>query len=220
MKDSIPRDEGEAAKSKGKIIERVESASRSSRINPDDTSFEGKKLPLEFPKRKNSGEKVIPKYSIEQLNNAYDRINDNSSKRSNQISMRSEDSKIEDLIYPEKEIVESRYKLSEDELSEYGEFRKVHSMPPIQVKKVIIEDDNSISPVKETLPTHGDRLFKRFLENIKTETDTKNKRKKVQKKKSKESDIIDLFKSLQKKDVIDENKNEEVILKLDQNKNK
>ncbi|GBD86595.1 hypothetical protein BMS3Abin03_00516 [bacterium BMS3Abin03] len=220
LKDPIGMGGESSLISKDNIIERVEGASRMARITADDTMFEGKKLPLEFPKRENPDEKVIPKSSIEQLNNVDDRTSNTSSERSNQISMRGKEIKIEDLIYPEKEIVESRYKLSEDELSEYGEFRKVHSMPPIQIRKVQIEDDNSITVVEETIPTQGDKLFKRFLDNIKDESDTKTRRKKKRKKKSKESDIIDLFKYIQKKDVIADNKKEEIILKLDQNKKK
>ena len=76
-----------------------------------------------------------------------------------------------------------------------NEFQKVQRSNPVTIRKVEINENDSQSQVElETSKNNKDDLFSNFLNNLQNESISKVKRKT---KSYKESDIIQMFKSLQ-----------------------
>ncbi len=88
-----------------------------------------------------------------------------------------------------------RLHFSSGEMNKEEEFQKVQSSAPVTIRRVEINEDGSQTQVKtETPKNHKDDLFSNFLNNLQSESISKVKKKK---KRYKESDIIQMFKSLQ-----------------------
>jgi len=82
------------------------------------------------------------------------------------------------------------------------EFKKIHSFSPIVIKKVGLEgEEESIIPQSEPESGTKEELFTGFVNSLQIESISKSKKQ----RKRKETDLLYLFKSLQKK----ENKEEE-----------
>jgi len=89
---------------------------------------------------------------------------------------------------------ELRLKFSDGEINKEGEFKKVQSSASVNIRKVVINEDGSQTQVEmEKSKNHKDDLFSNFLNNLQSESKSKIKKKK---KKYKESDIIQMFKSV------------------------
>jgi len=84
---------------------------------------------------------------------------------------------------------------SDGEMNKEEEFQKVQSPTPVTIRKVEINENGSQTQVELVTPkNHKDDLFSNFLNNLQSESISKIKKKK---KRYKESDIIQMFKSLQ-----------------------
>jgi hypothetical protein len=90
---------------------------------------------------------------------------------------------------------ELRLKFSDSEINKEEKFQKVQSSAPVTIRRVEINENGSQSlvEVKES-KNHKDDLFSNFLNNLQSESISKVKKKK---KRFKESDIIQMFKSVQ-----------------------
>jgi len=93
----------------------------------------------------------------------------------------------------------NRYeRVAEGEMTKEEGFQKVKSSNPVTIRKVEINENDSQSQVElETSKNNKDDLFSNFLNNLQNESISKVKRKT---KSYKESDIIQMFKSLQSGD--------------------
>ena len=88
-----------------------------------------------------------------------------------------------------------RLNFSDGEINKEEEFQKVQSSTPVTIRKVEINENGSQTHVELEAPkNHKDDLFSNFLNNLQSESISKVKKKK---KRYKESDIIQMFKSLQ-----------------------
>jgi hypothetical protein len=88
-----------------------------------------------------------------------------------------------------------RLNFSDDELNKEDKFQKVQSSSPVTIRRVEINEDGSQSQVEmKKSKNHKDDLFSNFLNNLQSESISKIKDKK---KRYKESDIIQMFKSVQ-----------------------
>jgi hypothetical protein len=88
-----------------------------------------------------------------------------------------------------------RLNISETKESIKSDFKKIQSLPPISVRKVHINEDGSQTKIEPETPVkQSDNLFSNFLINLQNESVSKAKKK----NRHKESDIIQMFKSLQK----------------------
>jgi hypothetical protein len=89
---------------------------------------------------------------------------------------------------------ELRAKSSDSENDKDVEFKKIQSSASVNISKAVINEDGSQSPVDiEKTKNHKDDLFSNFLNNLQSESKSKIKKKK---KRYKESDIIQMFKSI------------------------
>ncbi len=105
---------------------------------------------------------------------------------------------------------------SDGEMNKEEEFQKVQSSTPVTIRRVEINENGSQKQVEMEAPkNHKDDLFSNFLNNLQSESTSKVKKKK---KRYKESDIIQMFKSVQ---IANSNKdgdqNSNIILKADKN---
>jgi len=106
----------------------------------------------------------------------------------------------------------NRYeRVAEGEMTKEEGFQKVQSSNPVTIRKVEINENNSQTQVKlETSKNNKDDLFSNFLNNLQNESISKIKKKT---KSYKESDIIQMFKSLQSgKSNQDSDQNSNIIL--------
>jgi len=90
---------------------------------------------------------------------------------------------------------ELRLNFLDSEMNKVEEFQKVKSSAPVTIRRVKINEDGSQSQVEmKKSKNHKDDLFSNFLNNLQSESTSKVKKKK---KRFKESDIIQMFKSVQ-----------------------
>jgi hypothetical protein len=90
---------------------------------------------------------------------------------------------------------ELRFNFSDSEMYKEEKFKKVKSSEPILIRKVEIDEKGSQRQVEmKKSKNHKDDLFSNFLNNLQSESISKIKKKK---KRYKESDIIQMFKSVQ-----------------------
>jgi len=88
-----------------------------------------------------------------------------------------------------------RLQYSDGEMNIEEEFQKVQNSAPVTTRRVEINEDGSQTQVEMEVPkNHKDDLFSNFLNNLQSESLSKVK-KKI--KRYKESDIIQMFKSVQ-----------------------
>jgi hypothetical protein len=91
--------------------------------------------------------------------------------------------------------IEVRLNLSDSEMNKEEKFQKVQSSAPVTIRKVEINENGSQSQVEiKKSKNHKDDLFSNFLNNLQSESISKINKKK---KRYKESDIIQMFKSVQ-----------------------
>ena len=109
-----------------------------------------------------------------------------------------------------------RFNFSYDEMNKEEEFQKVQSSGPVTNRGVEINENGSQTQVEmEVTKNHKDDLFSNFLNNLQSEKISKVKKKK---KKYKESDIIQMFKSVQSANSNkDGDQNSNIILKAGKN---
>ena len=109
-----------------------------------------------------------------------------------------------------------RFNFSDDEMNKEEEFQKVQSSGPVTNHGVEINENGSQTQVEmEATKNHKDDLFSNFLNNLQSEKISKVKKKK---KRYKESDIIQMFKSVQSANSNkDGDQNSNIILKAGKN---
>ena len=109
-----------------------------------------------------------------------------------------------------------RFNFSSGEMNKEEEFQKVQSSAPITIRRVETNEDGSQTQVEMEAPkNHKDQLFSNFLNNLQSESISKVKKKK---KRHKESDIIQMFKSVQTANSkADGDQNSNIILKSNKN---
>ena len=109
-----------------------------------------------------------------------------------------------------------RFNFSDDEMNKEEEFQKVQSAGPVTIRRVEINEDGSQTKVEmEATKNHKDDLFSNFLNNLQSESISKVNKKK---KRYKESDIIQMFKSVQTANSNkDGDQNSNIILKAGKN---
>lgn len=112
-----------------------------------------------------------------------------------------------------------RINLTEDEKSEYKEFRKTRGTSEVKLRKVEFDEDGS-EKINEITPQEkkSDDLFTSFLRDLQSESKLKIKKQNKLKRKTRESNIIQLFKSL-KKEQINLEPNGEINIVIKPNKN-
>ena len=218
LKDFVDVEAQKLALGKEDIILKSERIYRGERIPDSDTSFAGKKLPLEVNRRKSSDDKISSSVKDDFLNRKEENDFVAGHEREKQQSLR--DKSVENISLPEnKTYGEKHFGLQEVKSEKIGDMKKIKSKKPIQIRKVKINNDNSIEEISfEPVSGKGDKLFRRFLESVKSESDSNIRRKR--KKRRDDSDVIHLFKSLQKRDILKNKKNEDVILKINKGKKK
>ncbi len=205
------KDKGVVDKKEENFIERSEVAARQERIPSYATSFEGKELPLEFKERERIEKEPDAGIITARENAASGRDETIAAGRDDQLNFRSVNENISKTAKDEENV--QRYNLSDEEKTDYEDFRKVQTLLPIKLRKVEIKDDSTIVEIEqEPVKQPESKDFKKFLENIRTESSHKIKRKK--KKKGKSSDILDLFKSTKNKNPDDKNN----VLKIGKDK--
>ena len=109
-----------------------------------------------------------------------------------------------------------RLEFSDGGINKEEEFQKVQSSASVIIRRVKINEDGSQTEVEmEATKTHKDDLFSNFLNNLQSESISKIIKKK---KRYKESDIIQMFKSVQTANSNkDGDQNSNIILKADKN---
>ena len=94
-----------------------------------------------------------------------------------------------------KELSNRNERVAGGKINKEEEYQKVQSSTPVTIRKVEINENGSQTHVELEAPkNHKDDLFSNFLNNLQSESISKVKKKK---KRYKESDIIQMFKSLQ-----------------------
>ena len=90
---------------------------------------------------------------------------------------------------------ELKFNFSDPEMDKDEKFKKMKSSDPVVIRRVEISKTGSQKPVEmKKSKNHNDDLFSNFLNNLQNESASKIKKKK---KRYKESDIIQMFKSVQ-----------------------
>ena len=109
-----------------------------------------------------------------------------------------------------------RLQYSDGEMNIEEEFQKVQNSAPATIRRIEINEDGSQTEVEmEATKNHKDDLFSNFLNNLQSESISKIIKKK---KRYKESDIIQMFKSVQTANSNkDGDQNSNIILKADKN---
>ena len=177
---------------KNEIVNK-EFVDRHERVAEGEMNYAGKRLILGKIERLQADKK---QFELPFLNERGFRIKDYQileTSRNNQQKLR-DISKEEELLSAGNSN-ELRIKFFNDELNKEEEFQKVHSSTPVTIRKVEINEDGSQSQVEmKKSKNHKDDLFSNFLNNLQSESISKIKNKK---KRYKESDIIQMFKSVQ-----------------------
>jgi hypothetical protein len=110
---------------------------------------------------------------------------------------------------------ELRLKFSDVEMNEEEKFKKVKSTAPVIIRKVEITENGSQKQVEmKKSKNHKDDLFSNFLNNLQSESISKIKKKK---KKYRESDIIQMFKSVQAASSKKNSDQKHIVLKAGKN---
>jgi len=114
---------------------------------------------------------------------------------------------------------EPRTNLTKEEEAKYNEFRNSPGAEPVESHKVKIEKNGSVKAVEiNPQKRNEDDLFTKFLKDLQNESKMKIKKQNKLKRKGRESDIIQLFKSVRSEqtnqNTIDE---KNIILKLGKN---
>ncbi len=208
----IEEDE-EPVKTKKEIVNQ-ELANRYDRMAEGEMIYVGKKLNLGKIERMQAEKKQI---ELPFLNERRISIEDYQVIESSRIFQK----KLRDPI-KEKESLGSdnpndlRLSFSDGEKNKEEKFQKVQGATPVTIRRVKINEDGSQTQVEMEAPkNHKDDLFSNFLNNLQSESISKVKKKK---KRYKESDIIQMFKSVQTANSNkDGNQSINIVLKADKN---
>ncbi|MEJ2494816.1 MAG: hypothetical protein P8Y79_10875, partial [Ignavibacteriaceae bacterium] len=114
---------------------------------------------------------------------------------------------------------ESRINLTREEETKYNEFRNTPDSEPIESYKIKVKEFGSEKIVEtDSQNRNEDDLFTKFLKDLENESNMKVKKQNKLKRKGRESDIIQLFKSVKaeqtSQNITDE---ENIILRSDGN---
>ena len=190
---------------------------REDRLAEGSMAYGGKKLQLgkvhNFREKEKADEQLFP--------------DENSTKnisRKTQFEIRKDQYKfrerriVQDTLFKDEVKNDLRINLTEEEESEYKEFRKVRGIPEVKIRKVEIEEDGTEKVIEINSPgKKDDDLFTKFLRDLQSESKLKVKKQNKLKRKARESNIIQLFKSI-KKEQINLGPNGEINIVLKPNK--
>ena len=195
----------------------VDKDKRDNRQAEGNLAYGGKKLHLgvvyNFREEKKVDEQLFPnKSSIKDIKNK------------TQIEIRGDQFRfrkqkpVQNSLFKDQVKNDIRINLTEEEKSEYKEFRKVRGTSEVKLRKVEFDKDGSEKIIEITPPDKkSDDLFASFLRDLQSESKLKIKKQNKLKRKTRESSIIQLFKSL-KKEQINLGLNGEINIVLKPNK--
>ncbi len=208
----IDEDE-EPAKTKNEIVNQ-ELANRQERVAEGEIIYAGKILNLGRIERVQAEKKPIENPFLNERRISIEDYQIIESSRSIQQKVRHP--KQEEKLLSTDKPNDLRLNFSSGKMNKEEEFQKVQSSAPITIRRVEINEDGSQTQVEMEAPkNHKDQLFSNFLNNLQSESISKVKKKK---KRYKESDIIQMFKSVQTANSkADGDQNSNIILKSNKN---